>query len=178
MDLTEKTVQSTHVFEGEMLNVFKDTVQLPGGGSSTREFVKHIGAVAVVALTKDRKVVMERQYRYPVRRTVFEIPAGKLDAPEEDTLEAAKRELHEETGITADDWICMGDFCPAPAYCNEVITLYLARGLHSGEQNLDCDEFLEVEQVPFDDLIADIMDGKITDGKTMAALLKAKNLIM
>ena len=177
MNLTEKTVESRQVFDGEMLHVFKDTIELPSGAPATREYVKHINAVAIVPLTDDGKVVMERQFRYPVGRTVFEIPAGKLDEPDEDTLEAAKRELHEETGITADEWICMGDFCPAPAYCDEVITLYLARGLHSGEQNLDSDEFLEVEKVPFEELIADIMSGKITDGKTMAALLKAQNLI-
>jgi len=173
MNLEEKTVTTNCAFAGEMLHLYKDVVELPGGGSSTREYVRHVGAVAIVPVTEDGCVIMETQYRYPVRSTVFEIPAGKLDTPDEDRLAAAKRELREETGYTADEWVSLGDYCPAPAYCDEVISLYMASGLHKGSQELDEDEFLEVQAVPLSELVQDILHGKITDGKTQTALLKA-----
>ena len=176
MNLEEKTMMTNCAFSGEMLHLYKDTVELPGGGISTREYVRHVGAVAIVPMTEDGCVIMETQYRYPLRRTVFEIPAGKLDTPEEDRLEAAKRELREETGFTADIWTSLGDYCPAPAYCDEVISLYMASGLHRGTQELDEDEFLVVQAVPLDELVQEVLEGKITDGKTQTALLKAAML--
>jgi len=131
----------------------------------------------MAAVTKDWKVRMERQYRYPHGKVVVEIPAGKLDSAQEDRLEAAKRELKEETGITADHWQDMGNFIPTPAYTQEVVTMFLATGLHSGERHLDDEEFLEVFEMPLDDLVEEIMQGRISDGKTIAAVLKAYLLL-
>ena len=133
----------------------------------------NIGAVAIVPMTEDGKVIIERQFRYPLNRVITEIPAGKLDSKSEDRLSAAKRELEEETGYLADEWIELGDYIPAAAYCDEVITMYLAKGLHMGTRNLDEDEFLNVETVSLEELVEDIMQGKIADGKTQAAILKA-----
>ena len=124
-------------------------------------------------MTDDGKVIIERQFRYPFDEVVTEIPAGKLDSKEEDHLAAAKRELEEETGFLANEWIPLGDFVPTVAYCDEVITLYLARGLYKGVRNLDDDEFLNVRMMDLKELVKEIMDGKITDGKTQTAVLKA-----
>ena len=176
-DLTEKTLNTEKVFDGKLLQVYRDGVGLPNGHESIREYIQHVGAVAVVPLTDDGKVIIERQFRYPLREVITEIPAGKLDSKQEDKLDAAKRELLEETGITADEWIEMGDYHPAAAYCDERITMYLARGLHEGQQKLDSDEFLNIVKVPLNELVDDIMSGKITDGKTQVAILKAKAIL-
>lgn len=170
--LTEITKESTEVFAGKMLHAYCDTANLPNGKPARREYVRHIGAVAIVPMTDEGNVIMERQFRYPVGEVVLEIPAGKLDDPEEDRLQAAKRELQEETGISAKEWIELGEYRPAPAYSNEVITLYLARGLQYGSQNLDDDEFLNIEQIPLQELVQQVMDGTLTDGKTQVAILK------
>lgn len=172
-NLEEKQVASEEIFDGYVVHLFKDTVELPNGKLATRETVRHIGAVAVVPLTDDGKVIIERQFRYPLGCVITEIPAGKLDSKTEDRLSAAKRELEEETGYTAEEWIDLGDYYPAAAYTDERISLYLAKGLHSGKQNLDADEFLHVEAVPLEALVEDVLNGTITDGKTQAALLKA-----
>ncbi|MDD3416389.1 MAG: NUDIX hydrolase [Lachnospiraceae bacterium] len=172
-ELKETTKESALVFSGKMLQVYDDTVILPDDKTSTREFVRHIGAVAVVPITEDGKVIMERQFRYPIDAVVREIPAGKLNTKDEDRLSAAKRELLEETGIWADEWIDLGKYYPAPAYSDEMLTLYLARGLHEGVQKLDEDEFLDIERIPFTDVLKDVLEGKITDGKTQVAIMKA-----
>lgn len=171
-NLTEKFVSSEKIFDGNLLHIYKDTVELPNGAQATREYFKHMGAVAVVPVTEDGKVVMESQYRYPVQRVIKEIPAGKLNSLSEDPLEAGKRELKEETGYVADEWIDIGIYQPAVAYCDEVIYLYIAKGLHQEDRNLDEDEFLNVELVPIKDLVAEIMNGNIKDGKTQVAILK------
>lgn len=172
-DLREVKTGSEEIFDGVILHVFKDTVQLPNGHPATREVIRHVGAVGVVPLTDDGKVIIERQFRYPLNRIVTEIPAGKLDSFTEDRLSAAKRELEEETGYSAREWISMGDYYPAAAYCDERITLYLARGLTLGQRHLDEDEFLNFEAVPLTELVEQVMDGTITDGKTQVAVLKA-----
>jgi ADP-ribose pyrophosphatase len=120
---------------------------------------------------------VERQFRYPLGQVITEIPAGKLDSSTEDVLEAAKRELREETGLTADRWTELGLYYPAAAYSDEVITMYLAQGLHRGARELDADEFLDVELLPMEQLIRDIMDGKVPDGKTQVAVLKAARML-
>ena len=171
--LAEKMTSSRKVYDGVLLHVVRDEVELPNGNSSARELIRHVGAVAVIPITEDGKAVMERQYRYPMDEVITEIPAGKLDGPDEDRLEAAMRELREETGISAEEWIGLGNYYPTPAYSDERITLYLARGLHRGEQDLDEDEFLNVKEVPLEDLVGEVMDGKIADGKTQTAILKA-----
>ena len=160
--LREIQVGSEDIFEGVILNVKRDQVQLPNGHRSIREVIRHVGAVCVVPVTADGKVVVERQYRYPIDQVITEIPAGKL---------------MEETGITGDTWTDMGLYYGAPAYSDEKITMYLVQDLHMGQQHLDEDEFLNVEFVPMEELVEEILSGKITDGKTQAAILKASMLM-
>ena len=175
--LSEKKISSEEIFDGIILHVKRDTVELSNGNSTIREVIRHIGAVCVIPVTENNEVIVERQYRYPLDRVILEIPAGKLDAPDEDRLSAVKRELMEETGYTADEWTEIGDFHPAPAYSDEYITMYLARGLHKGERHLDADEFLDVYTVPLKDLVDDVMAGKISDAKTQVAILKAARIL-
>ena len=176
-NLTEVKTGSQEIFDGVILHVFKDTVKLPNGNPATREVIRHVGAVGVIPVTDDGKVIVERQFRYPLNRVITEIPAGKLDSFTEDRLSAAKRELEEETGYTAKEWIDMGNYYPTPAYCDERITLYLARGLALGQRHLDEDEFLIFEAVPLETLVEQVMDSTITDGKTQVAILKAARLL-
>ncbi|MBR5336953.1 MAG: NUDIX hydrolase [Lachnospiraceae bacterium] len=175
--LGEKRLESECVFDGIILHVEKDRVGLPNGNEAVREVIRHIGAVCIVPVTDDGMVVMERQFRYPIDRVISEIPAGKLDFKDEDRLEAAKRELREETGYTAGKWTDMGIYYPAAAYSDERITMYLATELSKGERKLDFDEFLNVELIPIDKLVDDIMAGRITDGKTQVAILKAAKIL-
>ena len=128
--LREVQTGTQEIFNGKILHLFRDTVTLPNGHPGVREVIRHVGAVCVIPITEDGNVVVERQFRYPIDSVITEIPAGKLDSKAEDCLDAAKRELWEETGITAEEWIDLGIFYPAAAYCDEKITLYLARGLH------------------------------------------------
>jgi ADP-ribose pyrophosphatase len=172
-ELREVKTDSQEIFDGVILHVFKDTVKLPNGKSATREVIRHIGAVGVIPITDDGKVIIEKQFRYPLNRIVTEIPAGKLDSFTEDRLCAAKRELEEETGYTAAEWIPLGDYIPTCAYCDERITLYMAKGLQLGQRHLDEDEFLNFEAVPLEKLVEQVMNGTITDGKTQVAILKA-----
>ena len=170
--MRETQISSEDLFNGVILNVKRDQIRLPNGQQSFRELIRHVGAVCVVPVTDDGKVVVERQYRYPIDQVITEIPAGKLDSREEDRLHAAQRELKEETGITADRWTDMGLYYPAAAYSDEKITMYLAQGLHRGEQHLDEGEFLTVEAIPLEELYHMVMAGEIRDGKTQAILLK------
>ena len=175
--LSEKKISSEEIFDGVVLHVVRDTVELPNGHPAVREVIRHIGAVCVIPVTENNEVIVERQYRYPLDRVILEIPAGKLDAPDEDRLSAVQRELREETGYSADEWTAIGDFHPAPAYSDEYITMYLARGLHKGKQDLDADEFLNVCAIPLKDLVDDVMSGKISDAKTQVAILKAAKIL-
>ena len=169
--LIEKKINSTNVFSGKLLKVYSDEIELPNGNKAGREYIMHVGAVCVVALTDDNKVIVERQYRYPMHEITLEIPAGKLDSKDEDPLEAAKRELREETGATADKMTYLGKYYPTPAYSDEVIHMYLAEGLKFGEQSLDDDEFLSIELVSISELADRIVSGEVPDGKTQAAIL-------
>ena len=171
--LRETQVSSQLVFDGSILHVRKDDVTLPNGRPAFREVIRHIGAVCVIPVTEDNQVIVERQSRYPIDRVITEIPAGKLDAPEEDRLSAIQRELWEETGYTAEEWISLGDFHPAPAYSDEYISMYMARKLKKGDRHLDEDEFLDVFTVPLEELVEDVMAGRISDAKTQTAVLKA-----
>ena len=175
--LAEKKIASEEIFDGVILHVVRDTVELSNGNTTIREVIRHIGAVCVIPVTDDNQVIMERQYRYPLDKVILEIPAGKLDAPDEDRLSAIKRELMEETGYTADEWTEIGDFHPAPAYSDEYITMYLARGLHKGERHLDEDEFLDVAAVPLKELVDAVMNGSISDAKTQVCILKAARIL-
>ena len=171
--LGEKTVSSEQVFDGRLLKVYRDQVLLPNGKKTGREYIRHNGAVCIAALTDDGRIVVERQYRYPFDRVITELPAGKLDSPDEDPLEAAARELKEETGITADSMEYLGGLIPTCAYSTELIHMYLARGLHFGDRRLDEDEFLNVSLMPLSELVDRILKGEIMDSKTQAAALKA-----
>lgn len=171
--LGETHVSTKEIFDGVIMHVYKDTVTLPDGNTAYREFMRHVGAVCVIPVTEDNEVIVERQFRYPIDKVITEIPAGKLDSKKEDRLEAAKRELWEETGIRADKWLDMGEIYPACAYSDEVLNLYLATGLHFGERNLDEDEFLDIQKVPLTELVEQVMSGKIADSKTQIAILKA-----
>ncbi len=173
MELEETTVSSRLIFDGKVVHLYKDTVRLPDGAESVREYVKHVGAVCILPLTDDGEVILERQYRYAVRQILTEIPAGKLDAPGEDPLEAAKRELREETGATAREMIPLGDYYGSPAVMGERIRMFLARGLTFGETEFDEDEFLEVFRLPLAEAEAAVLRGEIPDGKTQAAILRA-----
>ena len=164
------------VFDGNLLKVHRDTVRLPDGSLGEREYIKHPGAVAVVALFDDASVLLERQFRYPARREFIEIPAGKLE-PGEPPLETAKRELLEETGYVAAEWTRLGAISTAIGYADEQIGLFLARGLGLQAQKLDAGEFLEVLRVPLDEAIAMIGDGRITDSKSVAGLLWVKTFL-
>lgn len=174
-DLREIQKSSQFLYDGQVLHVYRDVATLPDGSEGVREVVRHIGAVAIVALTDDGRIVLERQFRYPVDRVVIELPAGKLDDRNEDRLEAAKREFCEETGYTADEWVSLGDYLPAAAYSDERLTIYLAKGLHRGEQSLDEDEFLEVFLLPFEEAVRQCADGRICDGKTVTGILRAQH---
>ena len=175
--LRETLTGSEEIFDGIVLHVKRDTVRLPNGHSAIRELIRHIGAVCVLPVLDNGDVIMERQYRYPIDRVILEIPAGKLDAAGEDRLSAAQRELREETGYTADEWINIGDFHAAPAYSDEYITMYMARGLRRGDRHLDEDEFLDVHTVPLKELVEEVMAGRISDAKTQVCILKAARLL-
>ena len=174
-DLTEHFSSGARVYDGALLKVHRDEVRLPDGGLGVREYIRHPGAVAIVPLFDDGRVLLERQFRYPHRRVFIEVPAGKLE-PGEPHLETARRELLEETGYTAAEWSRLGIIHTSIAYTDEAIELFLARGLQPGKKNLDKGEFLETFAVPFYEAIAMIRDGRITDAKSIAALLWARFL--
>jgi ADP-ribose pyrophosphatase len=172
-DLTEHFVSGETVYDGVLLEVHNDQVRLPDGKRAAREYIRHPGAVAIVPLFDDGRVLLERQFRYPHRREFIEIPAGKVD-PGEPHLAAAKRELLEETGYTAEEWTRVGVIHTAIAYTDEAIEIFLAKKLDHVGRKLDQGEFLETQILGFDEAIAMIRDGRITDAKTVAALLWVK----
>lgn len=172
VDLKETKLSGETVFDGKILRVCKDTVTLPNGKTATRELIRHRGAVGVIALTDKEEVLIVRQYRYPISRVMVEIPAGKLEASDTDVLEAAKRELEEETGYSAEKYVSLGSFFPAAAYTEEEVRLFLAIGLTKGEEHPDEDEFLEQDRIPLEELVSLVLEDKIRDSKTQIAALK------
>ncbi|MBQ9378059.1 MAG: NUDIX hydrolase [Schwartzia sp.] len=170
-DLMEKKVSGESVFDGRLLHVRRDTVLLPNGHETTREWVVHPGASAVVPLTEDGKVILVRQYRYPVERVTLEIPAGKLDVPGEDPLECAKRELKEETGYTAAAYTKLFSLATTVGFSNEWIHIYLAEGLTAGQDCPDEDEFIHTVRMTLEEAVDKVYDNTIVDGKTAVALL-------
>jgi len=172
MDLTEKRLESRYVYRGKILNMRVDTVELPGGGRGTREVVEYAGAVAVVALDSDGQVLLVRQYRYPVGRTLLEIPAGKLE-PGEDPETSALRELREETGFSARRLDRLLRFFSTPGFTSEEMHLFLATDLDPGEPAPDEDECVEVVRVPLVEARAMVDRGEICDAKSIIGILAA-----
>ncbi len=176
MELMEKTLASQKVFDGRLLKVYRDEVELAGGDVSVREFVHHPGGAAVVALDGEGNVYLERQFRYPYHKVVLEIPAGKLE-PGEDPFDAIRRELKEEIGAQAGRWDALGYIMPSVGYTDEMLYLFLARELTFGERHLDQGEFLEPFKLPFAEALAQAADGRLNDAKTLAALFRADKLM-
>ena len=174
--LEEKQLRRREIFKGRVLHVVCDDVLLPNGEESVREFCIHVGAVCVIPILADGRVIMERQYRYPHSRVFYEIPAGKLDSADEDPLLAALRELREETGAVAGKMTFLGELDTSPALVSERIYMYMAEELSFTERELDEDEFLDVEYASFSELYRMVLSGEIRDAKTQVAILKAAAL--
>jgi ADP-ribose pyrophosphatase len=166
LQLKETRIDGKVAYDGPFLKVSRDTVSLPDGTHTHREYIKHPGAVVILPILDDGSVLLERQFRYPLHQVFIEFPAGKID-PGEDTLACAKRELQEETGYTATDWQFVSKIHNAIAYSDEHLDLYLARGLTKGEQKLDDGEFLELFTATIDELLQWVREGKVTDVKTI-----------
>ena len=177
MDLTERRLSRKTIYEGKILHIYRDDVLLPNGRTSVREVADHPGGVAIVALDENDNVLTVKQYRYVFSRVLEEIPAGKLERGE-DPREAAIRELKEETGAASARMTDLGALLVSPGCYGEVLHLFLAKGLKFSEQHLDPDEFLNVERVPFDEMVHRCMNGEIDDAKTVAAVLRAKDSVM
>ena len=171
MKLYEKTLSSDTKFEGRIIRVLLDEVELENGKTAKREVVCHNGGVCVAALTEKDELLLVRQFRYPYKEVLLELPAGKLEKGE-DPFEAVKREQMEETGTAGENYISLGNLYPSPGYCAEIIYMYAACGLSFGEQNLDEDEFLNVKRIKLEEAVNMVLENKITDAKTQAALLK------
>jgi len=174
--LHETALASEDVFSGRLLKVKRDRVRLPDGSESTREYITHPGAVVMIALLDNGKLVFERQFRYPVGRVFLEFPAGKIDHGE-DILVTAQRELQEETGYVARDWHYLGVMHPCIGYSDERIELFFARGLSHVGAALDAGEFLEVLELGLEEALEAVREGVITDGKSIAALLWAERIL-
>ena len=176
MKLGEKCIKSKEVFSGNVIRVCCDDIELPNGKCATREYVKHNGAVAIIPVTDSGEIIMEEQFRYAHNRVFLEIPAGKLEAPDEVPVGAARRELKEETGAVAKKITFLGVYIPSPAILGEKIYMYLAEGLRFEDTKLDEDEFLNVRRYSLDTLIDKVMRGEIEDGKTQIAVLKLAHI--
>lgn len=175
--IMETTVDTQRVFDGLILHIDHITNRLPNGKLAAREIARHVGASAVVPVDADDNVWLVKQFRAPIDQILLEIPAGKLDYKGEDRLEAARRELREETGLTAGSWTHLSDIVTTPGFSDECISLYLARDLSAGESHPDEDEFLNVMKVPLDELVAMIRRGEVTDSKTICAVLMAEKVV-
>lgn len=173
--LIERTVSREELLQGRFLHAVRDTVQLPDGGTATREYILHPGAVAIIPVLDDGRLVLERQYRHAVGRVMIEFPAGKLDAGE-DRLECARRELLEETGYSAREWAHAGELHPVISYSTEFIDIWFARGLTLGERRLDEGEFLDVFTATLEELQEWCRTGQVTDAKTLIGTLWLQNV--
>ncbi len=174
--LIERRTGSQELFKGRFLHAFRDTVRLPDGAETIREYVVHPGAVMMIPMLDDGRLVLERQFRYPMGQVMIEFPAGKLD-PGEDRLACARRELLEETGYSATEWARAGVMHPVISYSTEFIEVWFARGLSQGAASLDEGEFLEVFTATPAELGQWCRDGRVTDAKTLAGMLWLQNVL-
>ena len=172
--LIEQQLTHQELFKGHFLHAFRDTVQTPDGSTGVREFVIHPGAVMIIPMLDDGRLVVERQYRYPVQQVMIEFPAGKLD-PGEDHWACARRELREETGYEAVQWAYAGVMHPVISYSTEFIEIWFAKGLSLGERQLDAGEFLDVFHASAQELLDWSRNGQLTDAKTLTGLLWLQN---
>lgn len=172
----EKLITSNEIYQGRIIRITNDTVELENGKTAHREVVHHHGGAAIIPMNQQREIYMVRQFRYPFGRELLEIPAGKLESGEA-PLPAAIRELEEECGLTADHFQELFPIYPSVGYDTEVIYLYLATGLHQTHAHLDEDEFLDLECYPLDTLVSMIQKGEIRDAKTVAGILKVKTML-
>ncbi len=174
--LKEEEISTEEIFKGRLVHLFRATVKLPNGNTSTREYMEHPGAVAVIPIDDKGNITFVRQYRYPLKRVSLEVPAGKLEKGEE--VEAcAKRELSEETGIEAKEMKYLGCFLPSVAVSDELIHIYTATGLSYGKAHTDEDEFIDLVKIPMQKALEMVENGDILDGKTQIALLRANRCI-
>ena len=171
----EKTVSSEEVFKGKIVTLKVDKVEMPGGKIATRELVKHPGGVGIVAITDNDEIILVKQYRKPIDKAIYEIPAGKLDNGEEHRL-CGIRELKEETGMSAETFEYYGFIYPSPGFTDEVTHVYCATGLSQGKDDPDEDEYLDIEFVPIDKAYEMVMNGEINDAKSVFGILKYVNL--
>lgn len=174
--MEEKTLLENEIFSGRIIRVRVDDVELPDGGKSKREVVDHNGGVCVAALDEENFLYLVRQFRYPYKQVLLELPAGKLEKGE-DPFEAMKREQREETGTLGEKYIYLGDLYPTPGYCGEIIRIWACRVAASCEQDLDADEFLEVERIHLDKAVEMVMNNEIPDSKTQVGILKTADLV-
>ena len=172
----EEQLTSEVIYDGRVVHLTRDEVRLENNAVGIREIVHHNGGACVVAVNEAREVYVVKQFRYATGREMWELPAGKLEKGE-DPFEAAKRELTEEAGVTADSWRELGYFWPTVGYCTERIYMYLATGLHPAAMHLDEDEFLEPYRIPLAELVEKSLSGEIQDAKTVIGVLKAKALL-
>ncbi|MFW5955385.1 MAG: NUDIX domain-containing protein [Rhodothermales bacterium] len=175
--LNEATLSSDQLLDGKLLKVYRDEVRLPDGNSSHREWIDHPGASAVLPLFDDGTVLLVRQYRYAARDLFLELPAGKFDTPSESAEAVARRELEEETGLTAERWHYIGHSRPCIGYSNESIHYFIAEDLSSGEQDLQEAEFIETVRMPLEQAFAMAESSEIDDMKTVAGLLLARGFL-
>ena len=176
MKLFEKTINSTSVFDGRILHITLDDVELEDGKKSKREVVNHPGGVTVAALDNDNNLLFVRQFRYPYKEVVLELPAGKLEKGST-PLENGKRELLEETGAQGYSYTSLGQLYPSPGYTNEIIHLYVCRIKSEGESKPDEGEFLNVEKIPLDKAVEMVLNNQLPDAKTQVAVLKTAMLL-
>ncbi len=176
MHLQEKTISSDMIYEGPIFTITHDKAELENNKTAVRDVLHHHGGVCVIPITDNNEIFLVKQFRYPFHTVTREVPAGKLEKGE-DHGECGKRELLEETGYTCSEYIYLGEMFPTPAYNTEITYMYLAKGLTFSSQNLDPDEFLDVERIPLSEAVKQVMDGTIRDGKTQIAVLKAARIL-
>lgn len=172
MDFEEKTLDSEYVYRGKVINVLRDNVEISTGHKSVREVVEHSGGVVIVAQKSDDTILMVKQFRYPIKQTVLELPAGKLEKGEE-PFPAAKRELEEETGYRADEWQSLGYINTTPGFCNEKLYLYLAKNLKFVGEHPDEGEIIQCFEYNINEIFEKIKNGEINDAKTICGLMRA-----